>query len=367
MSLIHDPIHGDIKVSDIAKKIIDHPYFDRTHYIYQTGIAYRIYPSATHSRKVHMIGTYAITSKLLEHLNVDSHIKELICLGGLCHDIGHGPGSHGFDKYVISKLIKDGQIEENNLWITHEQRSIHMFREIAKDLELNDEEVDFICNVIDPPFGEKRWEFNIVNNTQHGIDTDKLDYIARDAYVLGLRLSIDFDQIIKNSRIVDGQWAFSKCIQDELLNLIFVRYRLHRILNQSRIVKFDLSYRNIMTKSPRMYSDIANILNNYDIKGFSKYTDHYVLQNGKKEFIKKFNQRDAYTIVDRKDSDAITGGEDVTLNIKICKVDSNPMANISFYDPKSLNLCNIEKTKIDNVLPCNEVLSYVYKYDTNEL
>ena len=52
MSLIHDPIHGDIKVSAIAKKIIDHPYFDRAHYIYQTGIAYRIYPSATHSRKV---------------------------------------------------------------------------------------------------------------------------------------------------------------------------------------------------------------------------------------------------------------------------------------------------------------------------
>jgi len=43
------------------------------------------------------------------------------------------------------------------------------------------------------------------------------------------------------------------------------------------------------------------------------------------------------------------------------------MANIQFYDPKSLNLCNIQKTKIDNVLPCNEVLSYVYKYDTNEL
>tara|TARA_Y100000768_G_C23953117_1_gene671280 strand:- start:677 stop:1774 length:1098 start_codon:yes stop_codon:yes gene_type:complete len=365
MSLIHDPIHGDIKVSAIAKKIIDHPYFDRTHYIYQTGIAYRIYPSATHSRKVHMIGTYAITSKLLEHLNVDSHIKELICLGGLCHDIGHGPGSHGFDKYVISNLIKDGKIEKNNLWITHEQRSIYMFREIAKDLDLNENDIQFICNVIDPPIGEKRWEFNIVNNTQHGIDTDKLDYIARDAYVLGLRLSIDFDQIIKNSRIVDGQWAFSKCIQDELLNLIFVRYRLHRILNQSRIVKFDLSYRNIMTKSSRMYLDIANILNNYDIKGFSKYTDHYVLQNGKKEFIKKFNQRDAYTIVDRKDS--TTTDEDVTLNIKICKVDSNPMANIPFYDPKSLNLCNVQKTKMDNALPCNEVLSYVYKYDTNEL
>tara|TARA_B000000565_G_scaffold189922_1_gene144761 strand:+ start:1441 stop:2541 length:1101 start_codon:yes stop_codon:yes gene_type:complete len=366
MSIIHEPIHGDIKLSEIALKIIDHPYFDRTHYIYQTGIAYRIYPSATHSRKVHMIGTYAITSKLLEHLNVDSNVKELICIGALCHDIGHGPGSHGFDKHVIQKLISDEKIQKNNSWILHEQRSVDMFREMAQDLDLQEDEIDFICKVIDPPIGEKRWEFNIVNNTQHGIDTDKLDYIARDGYVLGLRLSIDFDQIIKNSRIVDGQWAFSKSIQDELLNVIFVRYRLHRILNQSRIVKFDLSYRNIITNTPKMYSDIAQILNNHDIKGFTKYTDHYVLQNGKKNLVKKFNQRDAYTIVDKK-SDNSDDEDVVTLNIKICNVDSNPMANIPFYDPKTLELCDITKTSIDKALPCNEVMSYVYKYDSNEL
>ena len=35
-----------------------------------------------------------------------------------------------------------------------------------------------------------------------------------------------------------------------------------------------------------MYSDIAQILNNHDIKGFTKYTDHYVLQNGKKNLVK---------------------------------------------------------------------------------
>ena len=365
MSIIHEPIHGDIHLSDIALKIIDHPYFDRTHYIYQTGIAYRIYPSATHSRKVHMIGTYAITSKLLDHLNVDSKIKELICIGALCHDIGHGPGSHGFDKYVISKLISDGNITEDNSWITHEQRSIDMFREIAKDLELDKESIEFICKVIDPPIGENRWEFNIVNNTQHGIDTDKLDYIARDGYFLGLRLSIDFDHIIKNSRIINGQWAFSKSIQDELLNVIFVRYRLHRILNQSRIVKFDLSYRNIMTKTPKMYSEICEILTNHDVKGFSKYTDHYVLQNGKKNLVRKFNQRDAYKIVDRKNSN--DSDEDVTLRIKICNVDSNPMANIPFYNPKTFQMCNITKTPIDRTLPCREVMSYVYKYDSNEL
>ena len=32
MSIVHEPIHGDIKLSELAEKIIDHPYFDRTHY-----------------------------------------------------------------------------------------------------------------------------------------------------------------------------------------------------------------------------------------------------------------------------------------------------------------------------------------------
>ena len=159
-----------------------------------------------------------------------------------------------------------------------------------------------------PPEKDK---YLILNNTQHGIDTDKLDYIARDGYVLGLRLSIDFDQIIKNSRIVDGQWAFSKSIQDELLNVIFVRYRLHRILNQSRIVKFDLSYRNIITNTPKMYSDIAQILNNHDIKGFTKYTDHSS-SKWQKELVKKFNQRDLHNCYKSDNSDYNV----VTLNIR---------------------------------------------------
>ena len=49
-----------------------------------------------------------------------------------------------------------------------------------------------------------------------------------------------------------------------------------------------------------MYSDIAQILNNHDIKGFTKYTDHYVLQNGKKNLVKKFNQKNHTQLLTKK-------------------------------------------------------------------
>ena len=84
-----------------------------------------------------------------------------------------------------------------------------------------------------------------------------------------------------------------------------------------------------------------------------------------KEFGKKIQSKRSYTIVDKK-SDNSDYEDVVTLNIKICNVDSNPMANIPFYDPKTLELCDITKTSIDKALPCNEVMSYVYKYDSNE-
>ena len=136
VAIIHDPIHNDIFVSELAVKIIDHPYFNRSHFICQTGTAYKVFPSATHTRKSHMIGTYALTHKLLNQLGkfvvINEKEKELIALGALCHDIGHGPGSHAFDKHVITYLIQKGLINDNHPWVTHEQRSIHLFRKIGK-------------------------------------------------------------------------------------------------------------------------------------------------------------------------------------------------------------------------------------------
>ena len=82
-----------------------------------------------------MIGTYALTNKLLTHLQDSFDIcdkkKELISIGALCHDIGHGPGSHGFDKHVIRKLIANKIIDKNNSMISHEERSCALFAELC--------------------------------------------------------------------------------------------------------------------------------------------------------------------------------------------------------------------------------------------
>ena len=361
MTIIHDSIYGDITVSDKALQIIDHPYFDRTHYIYQTGTAYKVYPSATHTRKIHMIGTYSVTRKLLDHLSettpINDHMKELIAIGGLCHDIGHGPGSHVFDKHVVPKLCQDGFITKDHEWVTHEERSCILFAEMARELgTFSEEDIKFVCNVIEPPDTSKAWEFSVVNNKSHGIDTDKLDYIVRDNHMFGFKLDIDVDRIVKNSRIVNGQWSFASPIHDELLNVIFVRYRQHRTLNKKQIVKFDLAYCDMMTESNDLYLEIARMFKERDTKAFAKLTDAYVLNFSTPELIDKYNRRDTYTLV--SSSGSSSGDDSIWLDISICKEDKCTLAYVPFYDPDTKQPCTVNTCPLDVALPSSEKLCY---------
>jgi HD superfamily phosphohydrolase len=369
MEIIHDPIYGDIVMSELAIKIIDHPHFNRTQHIYQTGNAYKVFPSATHTRKAHMIGTYALTNKLLTHLQDSFDIcdkkKELISIGALCHDIGHGPGSHGFDKHVIRKLIANKIIDKNNSMISHEERSCALFAEIARNIfveQLSDDDVDFVMNVIDPPDDlMHQWEYTIVNNRINGMDTDKLDYIVRDNYIFGLKLVIDIDKIIKNSKIIDNKWCFARHIHDELLNVIFNRYRFHRILNQASIVKFDLSFRDIVVNSPKLYKEVCNIFKTENINAFSKLTDDYILQNGDPNLIKKFQDRNNYILVNSGlSSKPNKNDEVVNLSINICKHSNNPMKEMFFYTKKGV-LCDINDSPLDAALPQNEKIRYIFR------
>ena len=155
MTVVFDSIHGQIKFTGNAKEILDHKYFNRCENIKQLGEAHRVFPMALHTRKIHQIGTYLITKKYLEHLEkfvyISEREKELICIGGLCHDLGHVYGSHIFDNDVIRKLIKDNKIRRDHEWRDHEERSKILFEKIANEAtDLNDDEIEFVKQIIHP-------------------------------------------------------------------------------------------------------------------------------------------------------------------------------------------------------------------------
>ena len=110
---IYDPIHGHISLDGIEWDIINTLHFQRLRNLKQLGNCHYVYLGATHSRFEHSIGVSYLSNRLYKQLlkndseiNSNEYERYLtpITIAGLCHDLGHGPFSHLFDRKVIKTL-----------------------------------------------------------------------------------------------------------------------------------------------------------------------------------------------------------------------------------------------------------------------
>jgi len=233
---IYCPIHGFITLTDVMRQIIDTPEFQRLRDLKQLGAAYYVYPSATHSRFAHSLGVSHLAGEAAKslqtnqpELEITDREIELFRIAGLIHDIGHGPFSHLYD----DPLIRGDEPE-------HEERGCTMFRDMiqAYKIPLTKKEVEKIVDMVDPK-GIKQylWYNQIVANKICQIDVDKIDYIRRDCYHLGLtyvnpkefsRLVTDMRVCIINERPRKLMISWPEKLQYEIFTLFSTRYRLHR-------------------------------------------------------------------------------------------------------------------------------------------
>ena len=61
---IRDPIHRTISFSEREKRVIDHPFVQRLRYVRQLGLAFIIYPGATHDRFSHALGAMHVAGRM---------------------------------------------------------------------------------------------------------------------------------------------------------------------------------------------------------------------------------------------------------------------------------------------------------------
>ncbi|XP_072135874.1 deoxynucleoside triphosphate triphosphohydrolase SAMHD1-like [Mobula birostris] len=265
--VFNDPIHGHIEMHPLLVRIIDTPQFQRLRFIKQLGGAYFVYPGASHNRFEHSIGVAHLAGKLVKvlarhqpELQVDH--RDILCvqIAGLCHDLGHGPFSHLFDRNFISKTR--GDLEQQ--W-KHEDASVKMFDHLISSNSLKvvletyglvSQDVTFIKELIRGPEvcndsedskwpyegrpQEKRFLYEIVANKRTGIDVDKWDYFARDSYYLGIRNNFDYQRILKYSRVCEVDNMKIICTRDkvagDLYNMFYTRNILHRRAYQHKVV-----------------------------------------------------------------------------------------------------------------------------------
>jgi HD superfamily phosphohydrolase len=338
MGTLYDILYNDVAISTHAKWVMANPFFERLAFIRQTSMAYRVFPSATHSRLSHSVGTYALTKHVVNTMCISGHIKidrerkiskevvpltptamtalvhsgvkpkitefeiELMALGGLLHDIGHGPSSHTFDDFV-AEMDDRGELSDcsdPNPWRTHEVRSQYISRHILAGLGFDAIHVNYVLQMINPsPEFAHDWRFQLVNNKVCGIDVDKLDYLVRDAQFFGLCPTVNVQRICFNSRIgktPNGTvWGFSPRVHDEINNVFESRFNLYRnIYHHPKVVKFELAFRDLLRDSKPL---ITAVFKSRDIVGFCTLLDDFMVSRGSQATQAAFFGRRAYALV----------------------------------------------------------------------
>lgn len=261
---IYDPIHGFIEISTLMQKIIDTTEFQRLRDLKQLGAVQFVYPSATHTRFEHSVGVSHLAGIMAEHLFKDEKIQgsdhsiaELTRIAGLIHDIGHGPFSHLYD----SQVRRHDEPE-------HEERGCKIFRSMISkyNIPLNHSEIQIIIDMVNPPDCKKNDPcYQIVANKVNQIDVDKIDYIQRDAYHIGLKFGGEWSRLLTTCRVSQlknelHQITWPKKLEYEILQLFSTRYRLHKqVYNHHTVKAYEYYIAQILKKARQKQIAFINL------------------------------------------------------------------------------------------------------------
>jgi HD superfamily phosphohydrolase len=233
VTILRDPVHGDIELTGEEMRVVDTPEFQRLRGIKQLGSAYLVFPGATHTRFEHSIGTLHMCEQLLLAANknaardpagclrVTEEERRLLRLSALLHDITHIPFGHNIEDQTgllprhdrperFQAMLGDGEIGA-----------------VLDRLGVRDEVLSVLTGAPKtvPPF----WR-QVVSDT---IDADLMDYLRRDAHYTGLELRYD-RRVVDYFRVDRGSQRFyvdcekngmlREDIVSELLRMLEIRY-----------------------------------------------------------------------------------------------------------------------------------------------
>jgi HD superfamily phosphohydrolase len=105
---IRDPVHQWINLTDAETQLVDSPFLQRLRWISQLSGVRMVFPGAMHSRLAHVLGVAHLAGEYAEQIykgdSDKDHQVQLARLGGLLHDVAHGPFSHAYDDTVYRDL-----------------------------------------------------------------------------------------------------------------------------------------------------------------------------------------------------------------------------------------------------------------------
>jgi len=217
--IIHDPVHGSIKVKGILLELLQTPEVQRLALIRQTGLAYLVFPGANHTRIEHSLGTAHVAGRVGRELQLEPEEGNLLQAAAMLHDLGHYPFSHTLE-YLVSDRTDSDHMRLTSDLVTGKIERDEEFHtpQICEILEGSGLDPEKVARLIEgSPSSDQTTIDNLpihngqshfgspsyIENLMHGtVDVDQMDFLPRDSHYTGVALgSLDLDRLINTFQL----------------------------------------------------------------------------------------------------------------------------------------------------------------------
>jgi len=238
VAIVKDPVHNYIKLFEHEKCIVDTSPFQRLRRILQLPTSQFVYPSATHTRFSHSLGTMHVAGAFAENLYSDvpegSERGRLIVIArllGLLHDIGHGPFSHTFEDHVLMRFGVNHEVMGGKLIREHPEVVKCLEKYVEKEFNVT---VEQLAKAVETPILEE-WplrfkvgdysELTLYYTIKGPYSADIVDYLLRDSYHTGANygLGLDWTRLAYHSKVLGDSIALEYKARDVLDHLLLAR------------------------------------------------------------------------------------------------------------------------------------------------
>jgi uncharacterized protein len=300
VNLVADPLYGYIAITKSGvdgaagtaseQNLIDSPWLQRLRRIRQLQSAWWVFPSATHDRFQHSLGTMHLAGEWAKKLYPslkEVHpeapsiqlVEETLRMAGLLHDVGHGPFSHWLDDWYAVKWKLNHEIVGRHL-------ILNALAEMLSGLGASPS-ADFAAGEkIDP-----RWvAYLMADENLKGFEAplwvkamkpvmvapfsaDNLDYIPRDILMCGVRsAAVDVKSLLEYTFISKHGMAIHAQAKEVVYMFLIARLHMyHHVYYHQTGRRIDLQVREVFAQSVgKMMGDKSPL---EDLEAYRHLTD----------------------------------------------------------------------------------------------
>ena len=272
-TIIRDPLWNNIRLDPLAVRLVDTPVFQRLRYVRQLGLAYLVYPGATHSRFEHAVGAYHLARRTLALLAEDDGLRgvaedegRVVQAAALLHDVGHYPFSHALEEIgalhheeVALPLIGRGAVAD------------------ALTGTLGHDAPERVLALI-----RGRSDSPLQGLISGSLDLDKIEYLKRDALMCGVPYGeIDVDRLLHALVLVADPDTGRQCIGlrekglAALESLLFAKYQMYRNVYWHHAVRSATAmYKRLVDDALRARRVDAHALAEFSDEGLLFHLEH---------------------------------------------------------------------------------------------